>query len=524
MTSALASEIASFVPSAKSEPQNVWEKKPLTVSDDLHPSLAHALGSSSGNPNPEFWQMTPILVETLNRRAKLAMDLSEGTVATNVPTKSGVGLVLKLSDQAVARLGSEAPDLGLVSIKIEAIQFYVSQTRLGQIVFELSLNVAEPTTMLVVEVLHCLSHNHSTTENKWRDGLARLDSNNQVGLEIDKGKNVLHPPHRVSLFNLAHELVCGNHQKTCKIDTPRAFTYVLAATEALLTEGERLEAAARLARRLNKDYSPRASLEGVEFANPFETITHACSQEGGAALVSNCASVDFLGTFTRSVGEKAYLTLALLAHKEFHDLVELTQGSAIYIESDQRDTDEVIDKKMALMVGLRERVLNFRLAHRFSLASYTTNHNLVHSAWRKAMKSEEMLTDIVGDVREAETYLSNRHAELAEKYAEEERARAEAERIRVAKQSSWLHGLLGFFAGLEGTRVFVEIVKLMAGVPTNESAAAGQLASTFGRELGKAEHHAVWLPYAEASPLFVGGAVCALVIWFARKGEVAKGE
>jgi hypothetical protein len=188
--------------------------------------------------------------------------------------------------------------------------------------------------------------------------------------------------------------------------------------EADLGEAQRREYAARLARRLNSDYSPQAAFEGIEFACPFENVTHACSLEGGAALVTDCNSVDFLRDFVANVGETAYLKLALLAHKEFYDLAALTQGGSIYIEHDQRTDDDILTQKMDRMIVLRERILNFRLAHRFSIASYSANHNLVHSAWHRAMRSEEMLRDIAGDVREAEAYLSHRHATLAEAKAE----------------------------------------------------------------------------------------------------------
>jgi hypothetical protein len=500
----------------------LWEARPLVVNKDLHPAVASALGVSTLGNLPTYWRLHAKARDVLNKRGS-ELIAPEGDALENVNTPSGYGLVLKLPKPAIERLGADAPALGFVPIRIVAADFYLSQTRLGQIVFELSCGIENPSAALVVEILHKLAHGpfdeKPVSATQWSDGIGRIDARSRVISQIikhksdaSKNKTVYTPVEQISIFQLAKELVCGIGDETCAVATPRAFSYVLASTAKDLTEAQRHECAARLARRLNLSYTPADAMEGLEFASPFEKITHACSQEGGAALVSDCDSVQFLSEFCANVGESVYQKLALLAHKEFCNLVDLTQGSSIYIEHDERDNDKIVSQKMEKMIELRERLLNFRLAHRFSVASYSANHNLVHAAWRRAMQTGSMLDDVAGDIREADVYLSARHADLTER-------KADAAHELLNKRTSWLQALLGFFAGLEGTRVGVEILAKSLKWATPENEAAEQLARTFGKELAGGSFHPDYVPWVEGlGPILVGVAVAAITWHYARKG------
>jgi hypothetical protein len=495
----------------RADQRPIWIEKPLALNPDLHPSLAPSLGATTEDADPVFWKLRADIRDGLNKRSGDHIALDADTAAHKAVMPAGAGLLLKLSKAAIGRLGDDAPERGLVPLKITEVSFYLSQTRLGQIVFELDCGIKEPVAALLAEILHCLSHGRYSETAAWKSGLGRVDAANQIGINETEGEAKFFATERLPLFNIARELICGADDSSCVVAAPRAFTYVLASTSAQLSDGDRREAAARLARRMTEDYTPQAALEGVEIASPFEKITHACSVEGGSALVTDCDSVDFLRDFVSNVGENAYLMLALLAHKEFCDLAALTQGSSIYVEHDDRKDEDLLADKVRKMVMMRERILNFRLAHRFSLASFSSNHNLVHNAWRRAMQSEQMLADIAGDVREAEAYLSQHQAEFAE-------AREEKYRQSMVKRSSWLQGLLGFLVGLEGMRAVVDVTIRLGHLQTPESLAAGQLAGALGTRLVEQAHLSNFQFWLEVSPFVFG-----VVIGFWRFLHIRKG-
>lgn len=325
-----------------------------------------------------------------------------------------------------------------------------------------------------------------------------------------KGKRIAPPPlylaEQLNLFDLGRELICQPSDcDNCAIATPRAFSYVLASTHETLPLEQKKELTARFARRLNADYSPSDTLEGVEFAMPFTNITHGCSLEGGASIVSEIDNAVFLKDFVYSVGQSVYLKLALLAHKECHDLVALSQGSAIKLEHDDSGQVDILQEKLTRLKIYQERILNFRLGHRFSMASFSANHNLVHHAWRRAMGTDVLLQDIAGDVHEAENYLALTEQNLANR--------------DLAYKTSWLQGFVAFLAVMEGTRALFDIIGSLFNLPNEESLLAEQVVGSFGKELAIANALDWEMIAMQVAPIAIGAAAGYFAWRFARKNR-----
>ena len=449
--------------------------------------------------------MNPQVRERLNRRigGDVLARLESETFPLNAP--SGFGLAVELTKRAAARLGLEV-GRNFVPVRIVDAEFYLSQTRLGQLVVELELPAALQSAGFAIELLHNLAHGQPSG-TKWAR-LCRLSSHGAV-LTGSNGKLAAGS---FSLHELAVSLACPEGDGTCMIDAPRAFTYVLASCGGERIDAEeRRELTARFARRLNADYSPGSALEGAKFAAPFETVTTACTCEGGATLVSGTGDVEFLENFVKDSGHRVYLRLALLAHKEMHDLVSLSQGTAITIEHSESDDEQALRRKLAQIRQMQERALNYRLAHRFTLAGYNTNHNLVHAAWRDAIQTDRLLQDLAGDVDEAGKYLVEANKRL--------RSAREAEtQAALMRKASWLQAGLAFLASLEGMKALVDLLKEMRGVANWLVGTMSMFASAFGYRLDASRAHEALSSVVEAAPFCIAALAATLVLYFSRKG------
>ena len=257
----------------------------------------------------------------------------------------------------------------------------------------------------------------------------------------------------------------------------RAFSYIMARTEAVLPAEAAANLALRLAQRQTADYSPQRQGGLAKVVQGFETVTHGCAVEGGALLVSPKTSdepPDFLKSYLNSVGQSAYLVLALVAHKEFLDLLRLSQSAAITLEHDHRLDREKLSGKLHKLQLLQDRLLNFRLGHRFSMASLVAPHNMVHLAWREVFRLDQMLADVTGDVAMAESFLDRCHS-----------LRAEEERIvREEKFESLATMAAVVIAALEiaeGGKPISEAIAALLGLPTQYQLIGMETAHALGR-------------------------------------------
>ena len=235
---------------------------------------------------------------------------------------------------------------------------------------------------------------------------------------------------------------------------------------------------------------------GVEYAETFETITHACSLEGGATLVNNSHSSAFLTSFIEDRGSNIYFPLALVARKEFLDLTRLVQGSQINIEHSDNETPEKLEEKVSHLVRLQERVLNFRLTHYNSIASYSQNHNSVQAAWRRSFHIQALKDDLSEDIAEASSYLSS----LQEQVKEE----------RFRKWTGIVAACAAFVAGSQTASYLLSLFEKGVGWAGPEMQAAAKIAEVFGEDIPIVLSPAYWGVLSTGSTLAFGLIVACL--------------
>ena len=488
--------------------QPLWREETLTLSPDLHQAIRSVLGHDIGRAHPVFWRMNAPFRDSLNTVGPPRPD-AEGK-AIWLKMAPGYGLTLELTKVAQSRLGRTAKDR-FVPLRIKDVSFYLSQTRLGQLVIEISVGELAPSAALLIEVAHALSHGAYGSSASSQPFLKRPYRAGELPIVDGRAQ----PSGQFSLFDLGNRLICAGASESCMVTTPRAFTFIVATTSEKLHESSRKNLAARLARRLNADYSSHDGLEGVRFATPFETVTHACAADGGAILVSSADGIDFLENYANSVTESVYLKLALLAHKEYHDLIFLSQGVSTRIEHSDIDQRDELVAKLDQISRVQERFLNFRLAHRFSVVSFSSNHELVNKAWRDAMNTDRILSDIDADVRDASTFLLTTQSRIDEQ-------RAETARVVLAKRASWLQATVAFLAVLEGAKALVELTMQLVGWPSAEAQAASQLARAFGLTLPEADALPIQWAMMNAVPILLG-AIAGFVTWkFTRRTDTLR--
>lgn len=420
-----------------------WEPDPTRLSGDFHDSLSKVYDLSPLSEGR--WRLAKGVVDSLNKRAQHDLDKPPGSADVSVARRGGCGLALKLSRAACSRLGDTAPASCMVPIRIEAGWLHLYQTRSAQIVFEVSVGTETTSAALAVETLHALAHDRgglNTAGPDWTGALGRLRSRG----ELVSVNGSVEPTGRFNLFDLAARLVKTEETTTVGLDRGRAFTFALARTSDALTAAQRTHWVGRLARRLTGDYSPTPGDDPdrapAQLVTTFDTVTHGCAVEGGATLVSDAGSVDFLSDFVSHTGERVYLQLALLARKTYHDLVELSEDSAHHIEFADLGDIGSLEGLANTLTRMQERLLNFRLVHRFSVVSVVENHNLVHAAWRQSMRLDRILTDVSADVAEVVAYLQT----LSDRRRE----------TRLARNTAWLQAVFAFFAVWQGSAALVK--------------------------------------------------------------------
>ncbi len=420
-----------------------WEPDPTKLSVDFHDSLSKIYDRSLQSEGR--WRLAQGVVDSLNKRAQHGLDKPSSSSDVSVAQRGGYGLALKLSRAACSRLGDTAPASCMVPVRIEAGWLRIYQTRLAQVVIEVSVGTETTSAALAVETLHALAHDRGGLNNAtsdWTGALGRLRSSGEMVSE----NGSLEPTGRFNLFDLAARLVKTGTSATVGLDQGRAFTYALARTSDTLTAAQRAHWVGRLARRLTWDYDPTSGNDpdraAQQLVTTFDNVTHGCAVEGGATLVSDEGSVDFLADFVSHTGERVYLQLALLARKTYHDLIELSEDSAHHIEFADLGDIKSLEGLAKTLTRMQERLLNFRLAHRFSVVSVVENHNLVHAAWCHSMRLDWILADVSQDVAEAVAYIQTLSDRKREK--------------RLVRNTAWLQAVFAFFAVWQGSVALVE--------------------------------------------------------------------
>jgi len=185
--------------------------------------------------------------------------------------------------------------------------------------------------------------------------------------------------------------------------------------------------------------------------------------------------------------------------------VALSQGSAITLEHSDRLDEETLETKLAKLEQVQDRVLNYRLAHRFTLAGFGANQNLVHKAWRQAMHIEELERDVTNDVAQATTYLAAARKHL--------QAQVERENQKqLVRNASWFKAAIAFLGAIEGVRAVTAIWSTLNRMPTPEMEAVERFSNALGLKLGGLPA-AGWIDIAiAAAPLVVAG-ILGLGVW-----------
>jgi len=475
----------------------LWRAETLRPHPDLHHALGRVLGDcEETGGRPRFWRLNSRALAILNRRGPSGGGRAPtGLARVDLKAPPGFGMALRLTGSAAKRLGRQEDDL-LLPVRMADVRFYLTQTRQALLVFEMVHPIdLYPAAGNVVEILHALAHDvDRVADRSWTSGLGRLDAWGGAAGSVTVPETV----ERVSVYDVAQHLLGPEGRlHGSEKGGARGFTYVMARTAAALTEAQADELASRLAHRHTADYSPAGVPATAVIARSFETVVHACTLEGGALLVTDCR-VEFLKTFLSNVADHAYLILALAARKEFVDLLDLSQDAAITIEHEDKARHATLTEKLASMTRLQERLLNFRLTHRFSLASLMSNHNLVHAAWRKAFGVDRLLADVSGDVVAAESYLERREREH----------RAAAREQRDAAFAFWTvigASIVGAFGLLAAGKAVTDPIADALGVASPSKVMADEVARTLGR-------HVATLPDTRGIEVALGWAPVAAAV------------
>lgn len=487
---------------------SIWSEQKLNLDRVLHQSVAHLLGFKSGEDHI-FWQLVPEAIRAINRRFDPKLMSGETILPMGTNWPSDCGLAVSLTKAACKRL-SRSDAERMVPIKLVACDLYLPQSELGELVVELELADEMLDVSTMIEVAHHLAHRrYGKSESPL---LHRMTGKSEVIVDNTRGA----PWRPFKIVDLMTSLAWPANEPSPLVDVPTSFSYMLVKFDDVLPEPDRRELAMRLARRLTSDYAPTMASESVGFASTFDNVTTACAFEGGATLVTGGKKIPFLRDFDKTVGKPIYLRLAALAYKELHELTAMSEAGAFTIAGESEADAHLVGQKKRNLLKLHEKVLNFRLVHRFSLAGFGTNHNMVHSAWRKIFHLDQMLDQIAGDIKEATIYLGSVHANHIDN------ARTAKEKA-LSKRTAILTGAVTFFGIIEGSHALMKLGEGTGIFPSHESAKLEQLAGLFGKHLTP-EQTSVWEKIVFGGIIMVAVAA-ALFAWnYARKGSRAGGH
>jgi hypothetical protein len=381
----------------KPERQNcpIWESEDVKISDDLHEYVCRILVGASSKDATDYGNL-------FYGHHPYRITAEFKNLLTGEWGKFGRGLEIKLNNSAVRRLGLDNP---WVPVWIKDMKLYITGAGVGLVSIEINYSKPgrneaglQPDPEIIAEGNYvCIRSNRQASKLRWSgcadSGAFAMEDLVKAlipGLSIDdNGKQYAH--------------------KTNVAGWSRIFTYTaIQFSEKLADNTGRLENLVfRLSRKYTTDYIPAKDQIRQGLLQPFENIIHAVSLEGGAVVVEekdvDGNKLNFFESFIQDHVVKVYLPLAILAYQEYQTLIKMTQGTFQPIDF-QRSTDQI----RGVLAQCHEELLDFRLNYRFSHVSRISMHNEVYNAWRKAFSLDKMLSELMQDVREIESYLSNK--------------------------------------------------------------------------------------------------------------------
>lgn len=393
--------------------ENIWRPVDQNLSDDLHPHIALILGRTEHDVGSE--------VDRKYLREFRFFELA--SEARNVLSgrwgQQGAGFNIALSASARRRLGVPAGKPFSIRALVDSAYLQFFRSGIGMLILECSYR-CDAENLPFAEVILEANYQLCRTGKHGRNSL--------IWAEVDKDETRSNEP-AFSLNDFAHALVTcsaiGDDRRRASLlqqiewmTTTRVFSYCAVQFKRAFADGyARREFAYRLCNKYTSDYSVHEEGMGSTLVSTFANVLHAAAIEGGCVVVEE-ADADFLKNYVSNVGRQVYLPLALVSFHEFRHLLWLTQESAIYVKRGTPSGQEI-----AQLRRLQHDLINFHLFFRFSHASMTGLHNVVHQAWRKAFGLDRMLDEVTSDIVEAEKVLSAEVVRLAQAAEEKKEQR-----------------------------------------------------------------------------------------------------
>ena len=403
----------------------VWEWASWSLSPDLHPTMRQVLDShrtetAEGRP-PHCMRWSRNAAALAAGRYRLAPDQREA--------ETGMVLALRCSPR-LAKLANAGPllidgtEAGLcVPVTIEEVTLHAFETDVGLVVVSLRLLGRQPGMQippdLLVELVPRLGDERRGPAFGWRDGW------NAPGAP------------RFAIGDLVRRMV---EPAGCRIVARhRIYSYCAVVAGAAMPEADMRDLAFRLSRHYSAVYHPHGDLPGTIFAQPFQTVLHAASREGGCTVVVPIPSgadepVEFLEEWLVQAHTHVYLPLQIAAFHEYVALLGMAQGAGQHIDIASRDHATV-----AALRELSHRFLLFRLRYRLLQVSVVTVHEMAWAATTEALGIEALSTKIARDLVEVERHLleviEDERLELARRELVVERRRE--------RSTAWFAGVVG---------------------------------------------------------------------------------
>jgi len=445
--------------------KNEWDKEPFwkvlketNFSRDFYPHIKDILGgftSLSGKTDDLDSSFTGLAPLELNQN--IAKTLLNGRYG-----KSGPGLKMKLSNAALKRLDikciADMVDLGLmkdsdlkrlginsgtdlktesirkevsahIPVMIENLKLFVFATGacflVTEVIFKKFDSTDSPPADLIIEGINEFCRGEKQTpEFLWGTYEKRLNKAGDTQI-CQMGKEPFRLDHffkkliDVTIANIFSKRVLVKTDKV--ISWNRQFSHMVFQIDDHSCENKELMMfLGKTGTKQTSDY--QNCLENIKqhTYHPFENLTHFFDIEGGSSAVvlsSQCPIAEsnkitteeripkFFKEFIVDTFEKSYLPLLLVAYHEYLALLQMTQGTNVFLPV-ETNLSKKDSGKLKRLRELQKRLLNFRLNFRFSNASKIAMHNQFFNHWRKVFSLNELLVEVTQDVKEAEMVLS----------------------------------------------------------------------------------------------------------------------
>jgi len=352
--------------------KSLWTQKPLKISRDLHSHLGRILALPKKADELDEKKDAALQVLTL---ADPALRALEGPrPASKDEARRPKGLYLWLGRRAQERAGITGlshPKVAAAMIRITDAQVHSFTTGLGILCLNLTVMDKDgglPSAALINEAVVALCHDYNTNLG-WYDGegVPSFTIRKLADCLVKRGKHTAPWP-------------------------PRLFSYASVLFRRPIDIDEKRLLAQRLARKYSVDYEVN-DWAGSEVLEPFDSVVHAVSIEGGATVVGNANGVPFLDNYIDTVVAAAYRPIALIAYHEFVALREFTPQS-VFEDDQHRFDEEYLERRLKVLNQLNKNLLHIKLNYRFLHASSITMHNSVHNAWRNVLALDSLLQEV----------------------------------------------------------------------------------------------------------------------------------